>query len=207
MRIGVYGGTFDPIHYGHLLLAESCREQLNLDRVWFLPATLSPLKQSTPPASGKQRAEMVQLAIGGHEAFELRRDELERGGVSYTVETLAEFQTQHPEDKLFFLVGSDSLKSFPDWVQPQRICELAQLVVVNRGHEEPSLEPLQGIAAPNQLTEIRAHCVQMPGVAISSSELRERVHAGKSIRYQLPRAVELYIQTHELYRGSGEEKT
>lgn len=199
MRIGIYGGTFDPVHFGHLLLAESCREQLNLDQVWFFPAAISPLKQSTPPASGKQRAEMLELAIGGHEGFVLRRDELNRGGVSYTVDTLAELKEQQPDDQLFFLVGSDSLSSFPDWVQPGRICEIAQLVVVNRGQEVLDLQPLVETLTPNQMTEVEAHRVQMPGIDISSSDLRERVVAGKSIRYQLPRAVEMYIKTHRLY--------
>lgn len=132
MRLGIYGGTFDPIHYGHLLLAECCREQCQLDQVWFMPAEVPPHKQAQPLTAGRQRVEMLQLAIGGHEAFAVSRLELERGGVSFTVDTLAQLHQEDPTRELFLLLGADSLLDLPNWREPERICSLATLVVVGR---------------------------------------------------------------------------
>ncbi len=115
MRLGILGGTFDPVHYGHLLLAEQTREQCGLDRIWFLPAAVPPHKRSAPLTPGARRIEMLRLAIAGHEAFEVSTLEIDRGGVSYTLDTLSAVRQQQPEAELFFLMGADSLRDLPTW--------------------------------------------------------------------------------------------
>lgn len=212
MRLGIFGGTFDPVHYGHLLLAESCREQLRLDQVWFLPAAVPPHKQERTLAPAVERAEMLELAIGGHEAFAVCRHEIERGGVNYTADTLARIQAEGPARELFFLMGADSLRDLPSWKNPRQICELATPVMVCRGELGGELGPaasagesfdwsrLETILSAERLRDIRNHQVHMPRVDLSSSEIRVRVAAGESIRFRTPRAVEKYIESHGLYR-------
>ncbi len=113
MRLGLYGGSFDPVHYGHLLLAESCREQCRLDAVWFAPASIPPHKQGRTLSQAADRIEMLKLAIGGHEPFTVFTGEVDRGGVSYTVDTLAQLHEELPSAELFFLMGADSLADLP----------------------------------------------------------------------------------------------
>lgn len=204
MRLGIFGGTFDPVHYGHLLLAEMCREQGRLDEVWFVPTAVSPLKQTRPPSEAKHRVEMLQLAIGGQSAFRLGLLELERGGVSYTVDTLAWFSEQYPQADLFFLMGADSLHDFPLWREPARICEVAMPLVVRRhGSPEPNFQSLAPLLTAERLAQVQANVVNMPVIELSSTEIRQRVSTGKSIRFQTPRAVEEYIVTQELYGDDG----
>jgi nicotinate-nucleotide adenylyltransferase len=227
MRLGLFGGTFDPVHYGHLLLAECCREQCRLDSVWFVPAATPPHKQARELSAAARRIEMLDLAIGGHEQFAVCRLEVERGGVSYTVDTLRELHRAEPKRELFFLMGADSLIDLPTWREPAAICELALPVVVGRpGTQSPApglgegsvkLEPtpvageeriraellgriLGPLVSPARLDEIRRHQVEMPPLGLSSREIRRRVAAGLSIRYQTPRAVEKYIEAQGLYR-------
>jgi len=201
MRLGIFGGTFDPVHTGHLLLAESCREQARLDEVWFLPAAVSPLKLDQQPTSVADRIEMLRLALAGHEDFALCLDEVERGGVSFTVETLGRLKAQDPTRELFFLLGADALATFSSWRDPQGICRLATLVVVNRaGSPEPDFSVLSACCTEEQIAAIRAHRVQMPWIGLSSREIRRRVSAGLSIRYQVPRAVEMFLTQKRLYR-------
>jgi nicotinate-nucleotide adenylyltransferase len=201
-RLGIFGGTFDPVHYGHLLLAETCREQVRLDRVLFVPASTPPHKQQhalTPPHA---RVEMLRLAIGGHERFEVSTMELERGGLSYTVETLEACQRQYPSSELFFLMGADSLAEFPTWREPSRICELAVPVVVRRaGAVEPDWRHLIPFTSAERLGQIQQAQVTMPVIELSSTDIRERVATGRSIRFRTPRAVEKYIETQRLYRS------
>jgi len=200
MRIGIFGGTFDPVHYGHLLLAEACREQCQLDQVWFLPAAISPHKQHRTATDGQARVEMLELAIGGHSAFSVCRYEIDRGGVNYTVDTLSHFRQQHPADELFFLLGADSLRDLPTWREPGRLAELCTIVAVRRPGSEVEFELLRPLIANNRIESIENHVVEMPLIGISASDLRRRVAEGWSIRYQTPRAVEKYIETHGLYR-------
>ncbi len=198
MRLGIFGGTFDPVHIGHLLVAEQCLEQCGLDQVWFVPAGVPPHKLSRTIAPGKARAEMVELAVAGHERFRVDRRELDRGDPCYTVETLASFHTEDPSRELFFVLGSDSLVEFSTWREPKRIAELAHLAVANRGGAPlPDLEPLRPTLG--DLVDSRVQFVTIPGIDISSSAIRRRVGEGKSIRYMTPRAVECYIATHNLY--------
>jgi nicotinate-nucleotide adenylyltransferase len=200
MRRGVFGGSFDPVHYGHLLLAESCREACSLDLVLFVPTAVSPHKQDQLPSEARHRIEMLKLAIGGHPAFDVSEIEIRRAGISFTVDTLRELHRENPQDELFLLMGADSCEDFPTWRQPSEICQLASLVVVGRaGSPIPDLEKLKRSIDPQQAESIRCHFVEMPCVDYSSSRIRERVAAGQSIRFQTPRAVEMYIQTHSLY--------
>ena len=203
MRLGLFGGTFDPVHLGHLLLAEYCREQCRLDAVWFVPAAEPPHKQRPDLTPADERVEMLRLAIGGHESFSISTREIERGGVSYTIDTLLELSAEDASRQLFFLLGGDSLADLPRWREPARICELAMPVVVARpGSPPPEYSSLAALVSPARLAEIRAHQVEMPQIGISSREIRGRVAAGQSIRYQTPRAVEKYIETAGLYRGA-----
>lgn len=203
MRLGLFGGTFDPVHYGHLLLAECCLERCRLDRLWFLPALTPPHKLRDELTPADQRAEMLELAIGGHEALSVSRMEIERGGVSFTVDTLDALRAEDAERELFFLMGADSLHDLPTWREPARICRLATLVVTRRsGLPEPDFASLEGIVDAEKIEEIRAHQVEMPRVDLSSTDIRRRVTAGKGIRYRTPRAVEEYIKSHRLYRTS-----
>lgn len=201
MRLGLFGGTFDPVHYGHLLLAESCREQCRLDAVWFLPAAVPPHKRARELTPAAARIEMLELAIAGHPAFSVSRYEADRGGVNYTADTLAHFRREDPEGELFFLLGADMLHDLPNWREPARVCELATAIVVRRSGADPvDFDWLSQVLSAEAIDRIRRHQVEMPEIGISSTEIRRRAAAGRSIRYQTPRAVEKYIETHRLYR-------
>ena len=200
MRLGVFGGSFDPVHYGHLLLAELCREACELNEVVFVPAAAPPHKRQRELAPDKHRVEMLKLAIAGHGAFRVSTAEIDRGGVSYSVDTLAALRGEHPDAELFFLMGADSLADLPTWREPARICELAiPVVVARRGFPPPDLSSLESIVSPDRLAGIHRFRVDIPLIELSSTEIRRRVREGRSIRFQTPRAVERYIQTHELY--------
>ena len=200
MRLGVFGGTFDPVHYGHLLLAERCRKECRLDEVWFVPAGTPPHKLNVSVTPASARAEMLELAIAGHPAFRVDRRELLRKEPCFTVETLEELAAEDPARELWFLMGGDSLADFPGWKAPRRILELARLAVAKRGSRpSASLEDLRrqfgGVIAE------RVQVVTMPVVDFSSSDVRERVRRGASIRYMVPRAVEGYIEAQRIYES------
>jgi nicotinate-nucleotide adenylyltransferase len=201
MRLGVFGGSFDPIHYGHLLLAECCRDMRRLDCVLFMPTAVPPHKQDCVLSPAEHRVAMVELAIGGNPAFAVSRYEVERGGVNYTVDTLTHLHAEQPEAELFFLMGADMLVDLPHWRRAPQVCTLALPIVVRRGPAEPDFEGLRAIATPDRVEEIRRHQVEMPAMALSSTEIRRRVAAGQSIRYQTPAAVEQYLLAHGLYRA------
>jgi nicotinate-nucleotide adenylyltransferase len=201
MRVGIFGGTFDPIHAGHLVLAEQCREQCQLDEVWFVPAAVPPHKLDAVISSAKARCEMIEFAIAGNPQFKLSRIELGREGTSYTVTTLEQLHAEEPARELFLLVGADSIRDLPTWRQPRRILELATVVAVNRGRDV-----LSPVETEKHLTDQLGHAaaarvqfIQMPGICISATEIRQRVASGRSIRYLAPRAVEMYIREQKLY--------
>jgi len=203
MRLGLFGGSFDPVHYGHLLLAEYCREQAQLDQVLFMPAAIPPHKQEQSLSAADDRVTMLELAVGGQPAFVVSRLELDRGGVSYTVDTLRELQTADPQAELFLLLGADSLADLPNWREPAEICRLATpLVVRRRGVAELDYSVLEPFVAPDRVELFRRSQVEMPVIELASREIRRRVSAGASIRYQTPRAVEKYISSNRLYRGA-----
>ncbi len=192
MRLGVFGGTFDPIHLGHLILAEGCREACGLDRVWFVVAGAPPHKPGGRTAVA-DRLEMARIAVAGHAAFEVSEIEARRPGPHYSVETLEAIATERPGDDLYFLIGADSLVDLPFWRKPRRIAELASLVVVNRpGVALPPTPDLGPSARPI------IH-VTIPPIGIASHDLRARMAQGRSIRYQVPRGVEAYIAARGLY--------
>ena len=201
IRLGIYGGSFDPVHLGHLLLAETCREECSLDRVLFLPCGQSPHKPNGAIASGHQRAEMLQFAVAGDPRFGVCRIELERSGPSFTVETLRQLRAEQPDSELFFLMGADSLADLPLWREPHTILELATIVVVNRGQRPPpDLATLEARLGP--IVRDRVRFVTMPAVELSATEIRERVRSGRSLRFRVPRAVEEYIRQHGIYESS-----
>ncbi len=211
-RIGIFGGTFDPVHLGHLILAEQCREQGRLDEVWFVPAGNNPFK-SDRFRTFDQRAEMVELAIAGHAAFKVNRVEKEMLEefrrqhpaeplpASYTYQTLAELHRRDPADELFLLIGSDSLEELPQWREPQQIARNAGLLVMLRaGHAPLSPEQIRAsLALPAEIPLRIEYIASPPLIDIASRDLRRRVREGRSIRYLVPRAVEVYIKEKRLY--------
>jgi nicotinate-nucleotide adenylyltransferase len=205
MRLGIFGGTFDPIHHGHLLLAECCREQCRLDAIWFLPSAVPPHKQERDLTPAQQRIEMLELAVAGNPAFSVCRHEVDRGGVNFTADTLAHLHTEDADRELFFLLGADMLRDLPHWREPSRVCQLATPIVVGRAGCGPiDFSCLNGIASTEQIETIRRSQVEMPTIGLSSTDIRQRVSLGRSIRYMVPRAVEMYIETHGLYPGGGQ---
>jgi nicotinate-nucleotide adenylyltransferase len=199
MRLGIFGGSFDPVHYGHLLLAECCREQRALDRVLFLPTAVPPHKQGRTLSDAQARVEMLELAISGNPAFALSRYEIDRGGVNYTIDTLTHLRAEQPEAELLFLMGADMLSDLPYWRRAAEVCQLALPVAVRRGQAEPDVDCLRAIAGPERIEEIRRSQVEMPAIGTSGTEIRRRVAQGLSIRYRTPPAVEQYILAHRLY--------
>jgi nicotinate-nucleotide adenylyltransferase len=189
VRLGVFGGSFDPVHLGHLVAAECARSELQLDQVRFVPAAQQPLKAAGHAASARDRAAMLRAAIADHPAFVLDPRELERGGPSYTVETLRSLRADFPGDQLFFILGADAARDLDSWREADALPGLARLVVVTR----------PGAALGPQLAPF---AVTVPGIDLSATMVRERVRRGASIRYLVPRPVEDYIKTHGLYLGA-----
>jgi nicotinate-nucleotide adenylyltransferase len=192
VRIGLLGGSFDPPHNGHLLAAGDAYDALGLDRLVFVPTATQPLKAGQTIASPAQRLAMVRLLAGGDARFDVSTIEIDRGGLSYTVDTLTALSGQWPHAELFWLVGADVIETFAKWRAPQRIAELATIVVLRRTGEgaTPDLASLPG--SPRLLPSRR--------IDISSTEIRERVRAGKSIRGFVPDAVAELIAAERLYR-------
>lgn len=193
MRIGILGGTFDPVHLGHLILAEQCREQARLDRVLFIPAARPPHKQDQEVSPFGRRVEMLQLALAGHRSFAVDEMEKDRPGPSYTVDTLGEMRLREPAADLFLVVGSDCIPDLMHWRTPNRIGELAELLIVERPGWKFDRAELPGGMERFQL-------IASPIIDISSRDLRRRAAEGRSLRYLVPPAVECYIENHRLYQ-------
>jgi len=189
LRLGILGGTFDPIHLGHLVLGEAAREQLGLDSVLFVPAGVQWRKSSQEIAPAEHRVAMVRLATEDNPAFEVSTLEVDRPGPSYTADTLEALQQERRGSDLFLILGHDAYLDVPNWVRPERIVELARVVVAARGDQTHGTD-----------VEPPAVRVEMPVVDISATDIRERVAAGRSIRYLVPAPVEAYIREHGLYR-------
>ena len=198
MRIGILGGTFDPVHLGHLLIAEESRIGLQLDQVLFVPAGRPWLKEGQPLTEANHRVCMVELAIASNPHFQVRRDEVDRPGLSYTVDTLEELRAELPADtELYFILGLDAFESFHRWKEPEMILDLCRLVVVSRpGYADDERDQL--------LARYRSHgdricLLPVHSVDFSATEIRRRTAAGISFRYQVPEAVEEYILEQGLY--------
>lgn len=187
MRLGIFGGSFDPPHVGHLLVVTDAFDALQLDRLIFVPAAVQPLKTANGAADASHRLAMVQLLVGGDPRFSVDSIEIDRQGLSYTVETLAAFAERHPRAERFFLVGTDVLASFGQWREPERVLRLATMAVMLR----------EGRAGRVPAGAVR---IETRRVDVSSTEIRERVRTGRAIRGFVPEAVEAYIAEHRLYR-------
>lgn len=186
MRIALYGGTFDPPHHGHLILAREAREQLELDRVVFIPAARSPFKpgaEITPPAV---RLAMVRAAIEGEDGFSLDDSEIMRGGTSYTIDTVLAARERWPAAELFWFVGGDHIAELPKWREWEKLRTLVKFIVFSRGGEAP-IDP----GFPRVVRR----------VDISATDIRARVAQGRSIRYLVPEPVRVLIEQHRLYQN------
>lgn len=199
MRIGVFGGTFDPVHMGHLILAEQCRDQAGLDEVWFLPSYHPPHKAAAAVTRFEQRCDMLELAVAGHPAFRIDRIEKELPPPSYTAETLAELHRRHPGNDFSLLMGSDGLPDLPGWYEPRRVIERASLVVVPRPGVMLWTADRLAKALGVPTGAVRLRYVACPMIDIASRELRRAVADGMSVRYLVPRAVEEYVRDRNLY--------
>jgi nicotinate-nucleotide adenylyltransferase len=209
MKVGILGGTFDPVHTGHLIIAETVRDELGLDKVLFVPAATPPHKQGWAITPAADRLEMVRLAVADNPAFEVSDIEIRRGGVSYTIETIEALREAMPgpsqaeggdKAKLFLIVGADSVRELATWKDIDHIVHLCTFVVVARPGVR--IEDLihDGIGlAPDTRQCVLRHYIDAVRVAVSSTELRARLAEGKTVRYQLPETVERYIRTKGFY--------
>lgn len=196
-RVGLYGGTFDPVHAGHLIAATDVVDRLRLDKVIFLPAGEPPHKRHQTIAAPHHRIAMLELATAGRERLAVSSFDLGQSGPSYTAQLLrrAHAATSTPRE-FYFLMGEDSLGDFPAWREPTTIAQLARLVVVTRPEADVALDEV--IARVPQLRD-RVECVSIPLISTSSGDLRNRVANGRPIAYQVPIEVERYIYAHRLY--------
>lgn len=188
MKIGILGGTFNPIHIGHLILAQELREKLGLDKIIFVPTYLAPHKDNSEIASASHRYKMIKLAIKANRQFLLSDAEIKRDGLSYTIDTLKEFKKLYPVDDLYFIIGSDLLKYLDEWKDLGEIINMVKFIVATR----PGY-PLEKIPSYISTIPIRA-------VDISGFEIRKAVRENKSFRYLVPEAVYKYINKNKLYR-------
>ena len=187
MAAGILGGSFDPIHHGHLIAAERAAEALGLDVVLFVPCARQPLKPQAPVASAGHRAAMLRLAIEGHPRFALDLCELERPGPSYTVDTLRDLRRRRDGERLVLILGVDAAADLPRWRMADEVARLAEVAVLTRP------------GAPEVTSAFVRHVVATPAIEISASDVRARCLTGKGIRYLVPDAVAAYIGKHKLY--------
>ena len=198
MKIGVLGGTFDPVHLGHLMVAEEARVSLGLSEILLVPAGQPPLKPSHPITPAEHRLQMLRLAIADRPYFKVSAMEIERPGPSYTVDTIAELRRQYDsKDEIFFILGWDSLAQLPQWREPSRLIKMCYLVAVPRpGYQRPDLEALEA-SIPG--ISRRVVFLEKPQIDISASAIRERAARGLSLRRLVPEPVAEYIRQHKLY--------
>ena len=198
-RLGILGGTFDPIHYGHLIIAQEAADALRLDSVLFLPAAVQPLKQGRRTTPAPARLAMIARAIADNPRFQISRADVDHPGLSYTVETLARLRaTWGPDAAFWFIIGEDSLANLLAWRDPAGIIAQTRLAVAPR----PEVQvPWARLDAALPALRDRIDPVPVPLIAISATDLRVRVAAGRTIRYLVPPAVEAYIAEHGLYRS------
>lgn len=197
-KIGVMGGTFDPIHYGHLLIAQSAAEEFGLDRVIFIPTGKSPHKSSDAVTDPSIRYEMARIAVCDNPLFGISDLESSSAEVSYTYLTLQKIQTIYPDAKLYFIMGEDSLDEFHNWKRPDEICRKATLLVAARNDAVHQAEDKVKKAGSDYAANI--HLLSAPYFSVSSREIREHIRKGESVRYMMPELVEGYIRRHALYK-------
>ncbi len=204
-KIGIMGGTFNPIHFGHLFLAEDSYEQMGLDQILFMPSKNPPHKSRANLVSDWHRENMVKLAIEDNPHFAFSGLELMREGLTYTADTLSILTQENPDTHYYFIIGADSLFMLPTWKKPEVICSLCTLVSsdrdqVGRDQLEKQAAYIRGIYGA------RVILLSMPTIQISSEQIRKRLRSGQSLRYYLPEKVLNYIGEHELYGVIGEQK-
>ena len=203
-RIALFGGSFDPIHLGHLISARAVAERLELSRVIFLPSAAPPHKNASDLLAPEHRAEMVRLAIAEEADFEFSDFDLTRSGPSYTVETIAHFGQQlGPEAVLYWIIGADSLPELPTWCRARELVASCRIVTAARpGWERIDFDALRPHFSAEQIDGLRANMVETPRIDISATDIRRRVREGRSIRYLVPETVCEYILEHRLYLGA-----
>lgn len=198
-KIGVFGGTFDPIHLGHLIVAEEAAERLGLEKVFFVPAKDPWRKPRKDVADAVDRLKMVRLAVEGNPRFSVSTVDMEREGPSYSVDTLEDLRRSEGASADFhFILGYDALADLPNWREPGRLADIAHLVAVVRPGYRVDWSALERVVANAQE---RIALLEIPEVGISSTELRRRVAEGRSIRYWVPESVDAYIRSQGLYRA------
>ena len=203
-RWGILGGIFDPIHYGHLAIAEQAADELALAGVLFIPAG-QPVHRDPPVASAADRLTMVQLATADNPRFLVSAMEVEADRPSYSVETMEDLAAEHPEDDFVLIMSAESAAALPSWRDPMRLLELAQIAVVPRlGYDEVSRDWIDDVFPGRHE---RFHFLETTHLGHSATDIRERVGEGKSIRYLVPPAIEAFIAAHTLYSDRGEKPT
>jgi nicotinate-nucleotide adenylyltransferase len=189
MKIGLFGGSFDPVHLGHLLAAQAACEELGLDRLFFIPAAQSPFKPGRTPTAQAERLRLLRLALAGKCHYELDEQEIRRGGVSYTIDTVREYRKRFPDAELFALIGADSVAGLPQWREAGELARLVEFAVVPRpGGGEPVFAP-----------PFRGRVLKGYPLGVSASQIRERVKAGLAIDHLVPAAVAEAIGNYRLY--------
>ena len=197
-KIGIMGGTFDPIHYGHLLIAQSAAEEFALEQVLFLPTGRSPHKSEKDVTDPQIRCEMVQIALEDNPKFEISMLEAENTEVNYTYASLQKLKQLYPKAQLYFIMGEDSLDDFPTWKKPEEICRLSTVLVAVINDKGFGIS--DKIAEISQMYQADMHMLHAPNFSVSSHDIRKRIHENKSVRYMLPDKVTEYIVQHDLYR-------
>lgn len=190
MRIGLFGGSFDPVHLGHLLVARAACEELALDRLFFIPAAQSPFKPGSEPAPAPLRLRMLRLALAGQPKYEIDEQELRRGGISYSIDTARAFAQQFPGAELFYLIGADHVPTLPKWREAEALAALVRFVVIPRPGETPATLP----------PPCRIQILGGWPLKLSSSQVRARVQEGRSIDHLVPNGVGEVIREAGLYR-------
>ena len=203
-RVGIFGGTFDPIHLGHLQVAQAARDQHRLARVILVPARCQPMKPSAPDASGRHRVAMIELAIEGQPALSVSDCELDRPGKSFTIDTILEFRAElGPDTELFFILGSDSIRDLPKWHEVERLAELCTLIVAARpGWPMDALDALEGQLTAERIAAMKTDAVRCTANAAAASEIRRRVAEDEPVDDLVPAAVAAYVAKNKLYSAS-----
>ena len=189
MNLGLYGGSFDPVHLGHLLVGQAAREELNLQRLFFIPAAQSPFKPGRQPASAVHRLQMLRLALAGDTHCEIDDQEIRRGGISYSIETVRDYARRFPGATLHYLIGADHVPTLPKWREAERLAEMVDFIVIPRPGEAPTALP----------SPFRLRLLSGFPLRVSSSEIRERVRMNRSIRHLTTDTVAQAIQNNGLY--------
>ena len=201
-RLGIMGGTFDPIHYGHLVAAEMARCKFNLSKVLFIPSGTPPHKDRSDISAAGLRFEMIERAIQDNPAFDISALELERKGPSYTVDSLRVLRRTWPEHELYFITGTDALREIFSWREAEEVLMMTEFIGVARAGFDASDFLLQ-VQQEHPETQGRIHYLEVPALAISSTDIRARVKRGQPIRYLLPEPVRHFIQQYGLYTAGG----